>query len=288
MRLDRAVVQAGLSRSRSHAQELIRAGGVLVEGQVCTKASLEVTEDQVTLSASGAHSATEISRAQRKLQQALDLWPDVLGDHGGSPEGVQTVSAVDLGASTGGFTAELLSRGVGTVWAVDVGHGQLVDVLRQDERVLVREGVNARDVGELAEAGMGQECADLVVCDVSFISLTHVLPSIAWLLRDGGRAVVLVKPQFEVGPQIVSRGVVTSPQARRGAVEAVMAAAAAVGLQPQGLAASSTPGTHGNVEFLLSLARVAPQEVVPGAWHSELPDPTHQLWNGEHAGSHDI
>lgn len=281
MRLDKAVVQRGLARSRTRAQDLIRQGQVLVEGEPVTKGSVDVDPEGISLKDGAQTAADEVSRAQRKLERALELWPEVT--HGVS-------EAVDLGASTGGFTSVLLNAGVTRVWAVDVGHDQLVDSLRRDARVVVREGVNARDSGALQEAGLSEGCVRLVVCDVSFISVRHILPSIQWLLGAGGQAVVLCKPQFEVGPQGSHRGVVRSREIRREAVVGVLDGATASGLSPRSLAVSGTPGTHGNVEFLLRCEVPGPgdQEVVGGSWHSELLDVSNSFWDGEDGDALDL
>ncbi|WP_374929661.1 TlyA family RNA methyltransferase [Kytococcus sedentarius] len=290
MRLDKAVVERGLARSRTRAQQLIDAGQVLVDGEVSRKGSHAVDPASVTLAPEAGGVSDEVSRAQRKLERALELWPGVT-------HGVE--EAVDVGASTGGFTQVLLRAGVSCVWAVDVGHDQLVDSLRRDERVVVREGVNARDTNALEAAGLTEGGVGLVVCDVSFISLRHILPSIRWLLGAGGHAVVLCKPQFEVGPQGSQRGVVRSPQTRRQAVVEVLSAAGAAGLVPRSLAVSGTPGTHGNVEFLLHLELPAAdgggaplagdgREVVGAAWHSELPDVSNSFWDGEESDAYDL
>ncbi|PKZ41403.1 16S/23S rRNA (cytidine-2'-O)-methyltransferase [Kytococcus schroeteri] len=272
MRLDKALTDRGLARSRSHAQQLVAEGSVLVDGRAASRSSQQVGETSVLRVADGRRQG-EVSRAQRKLGRARSLWPRVF---------VPAGTAVDLGASTGGFTQELLDAGWEDVWAIDVGHDQLVDALRSDPRVVVREGVNARDLSQMTDAGLRRCMARLVVCDVSFISLRLVLPTIAWLLQDGGTAVVLVKPQFEVGLARVRQGIVERGTDRHEAMAVVLDAAAQAGLRPHGVASSGTPGTHGNVEFVVRLETGdAAREVVGAAWHSGLPDVEDPFWNGD-------
>lgn len=272
MRLDKALTDQGLARSRSHAQQLVADGAVVVDGRPAARSSQQVGETTVLRVADGRRQG-EVSRAQRKLGRARSLWPRVF-----VPDG----TAVDLGASTGGFTQELLDAGWEAVWAIDVGHDQLVDTLRSDPRVVVREGVNARDLAQMTDAGLHPGTARLVVCDVSFISLRLVLPTMTWLLQDGGAAVVLVKPQFEVGPARVRQGIVERATDRHEAVVAVLDAAAQAGLCPRGIAASGTPGTHGNVEFVVRLETGdGAREVVGTPWHSGLPDVEDPFWNGD-------
>ena len=160
--------------------------------------------------------------------------------------------ALDAGASTGGFTQVLLERGAERVAAVDVGHDQLAPAVRADPRVLVREGLNVRDL--TAEDIDGP--VDLVVSDLSFISLRLVLAPLAGVCRPGAELLLMVKPQFEVGRRALPRsGVVTDPDARRHAVVGVTAAALGAGLAPRGLARSGLAGQDGNAEFFLRLRR---------------------------------
>ncbi|SNC59162.1 23S rRNA (cytidine1920-2'-O)/16S rRNA (cytidine1409-2'-O)-methyltransferase [Kytococcus aerolatus] len=271
LRADRAVLLAGLSRSRQRAQSLIDNGLVLTDGAPVRARSQVVLPESLSLVEGAQPEVQRVSRAQRKLERALELWPDLHAPR---------ASAVDLGASTGGFTQVLLHAGCARAWAVDVGHDQLVPELREDPRVRVREGVNARHVEELQAAGLTGGMTDLVVSDVSFISVRHLLGPIAWLLASGGTAVVLVKPQFEVGPEGVSGGVVRAPARRRGAVHAVCVSASREGLHPRALAASGLPGRHGNVEFLLRLTRLPAARAVGAAWEGVLPDADDSFWEG--------
>ena len=184
-----------------------------------------------------------VSRAAHKLVSALEAFPDVA---------VAGRRALDAGASTGGFTQVLLERGAERVAAVDVGHNQLAPPVRADPRVLVREGLNIRDL--TAEDIDGP--VDLVVSDLSFISLRLVLAPLAGVCRPGAELLLMVKPQFEVGRRALPRsGVVTDPDARRHAVVGVTAAALGAGLAPRGLARSGLAGQDGNAEFFLRLRR---------------------------------
>lgn len=239
LRLDKLLVDRGLVETRSRAQALILAGKVLVDDAPVTKAGTQVRSD-VDLRLRGDDHGF-VSRGGIKLSGALDDFGlDVAGR-----------VAADLGASTGGFTDCLLQRGAARVYAVDVGYGQLAWRLRQDARVVVLERTNARHLGPDSLP----EPLDLVVGDLSFISLEKVLPAIAAIARPGADVVVLVKPQFEVGrEQLGHGGVVRDAAARDGALQSVTAAAAAQGFQVRGDTVSGITGAKGgNVEFLLWL-----------------------------------
>ncbi|QCU77788.1 TlyA family RNA methyltransferase [Citricoccus sp. SGAir0253] len=240
-RLDVALARRGLARSRSEAAGLIAAGEVTVNGTVATRPALRCSEqDEVALVARGPR---YVSRAGHKLAGALEAFAAVV------PAGRR---CLDAGASTGGFTDVLLRAGAERVVAVDVGHGQLVDSLRSDPRVNVHEGLNVRDL-DVAEIGGP---VDLVVSDLSFISLRLVMDPLARACREGADLVLMVKPQFEVGRQALPRtGVVVDPGARRRAVAGVLEAAGRAGLVPRGLARSPLPGQDGNLEFFLWLSR---------------------------------
>ncbi|WP_083979881.1 TlyA family RNA methyltransferase [Demequina salsinemoris] len=238
MRLDRALAEQGLARSRSHAQELIRSGSVTVDGAVVTKASLVVGQSH-TLEVNGE--AGYVSRAAFKLLGALDATAPLGLDIAG-------MSALDAGASTGGFTQVLLERGASHVLAVDVGHGQLSERIAADPRVTAREGVNVRDLTSGSE-GAG---VDLVVADLSFISLTLVLPALVDFARAGAQMLLMVKPQFEVGRErLGSGGVVTRLEDRADAVAGVLTMARELGLAVHHVSRSMLPGPHGNVEFFV-------------------------------------
>ncbi len=241
-RLDRVLVSRELASSRNRAAQLIAAGSVQVDGRPVTKASQQITAEQlvqVTCTDSWA------SRASHKLIGALD-------DLGWSRVPPRVL---DAGASTGGFTHVLLSRGAEQVYAVDVGHGQLVDFLRADGRVRVRERLNLRD---LTLDDMDGRSVDLVVADVSFISLRLLLPPLLSVLGEQGSALLMVKPQFEVGREALgSGGVVHSEQQRLAAVADVVADAEVLGWVLVRQLPSRLPGPAGNVEYFIQLIRAA-------------------------------
>ena len=240
-RADVALAARGLARSRTEGAALIRAGQVLLDGRPVRRPSDRVAADAtLRLRDPGPR---YVSRAAHKLVSALEAFPDVA---------VAGRRALDAGASTGGFTQVLLERGAERVAAVDVGHDQLAPPVRADPRVLVREGLNVRDL--TAEDIDGP--VDLVVSDLSFISLRLVLAPLAGVCRPGAELLLMVKPQFEVGRRALPRtGVVTDPDARRDAVAGVAAAALGAGLAPRGLARSGLAGQDGNAEFFLRLRR---------------------------------
>ncbi len=251
VRLDRALVERGLARSRAQAQELIRAGRVHVDGTLARRPSELVTE------AGRVEASTDryVSRAAHKLLGALDdLGLPVAG------------RALDAGSSTGGFSQVLLERGATEVHAVDVGTDQLVAAVREDPRVRVHERTNLRD---LTLAHVGGEPVDLVVADVSFISLRLLLEPFAHVTRADGTWVLMVKPQFEVGREALARdGVVRDPGLRRRAVAGVLDAAAALGRHAQAVVESRLPGPAGNVEFFVHLTttpRAAPGPLWPAS-----------------------
>jgi 23S rRNA (cytidine1920-2'-O)/16S rRNA (cytidine1409-2'-O)-methyltransferase len=247
-RLDQALVARGLARSRTHAAALISEGKVSSAGQVLAKASLQVDEDK-PLEVDHDERDTYVSRAGHKLAGALDAFPEV------QPEGRR---CLDAGASTGGFTDVLLRRGAAHVVAVDVGHGQLVQRLREDPRVEVHEGLNVR---YMSPADIGGT-AELTVADLSFISLTLVVQPLALCTKPGGDLVLMVKPQFEIGKDRLGRtGVVTSERERRLAVEKVARASLDAGLDLCGLAVSPLPGQDGNVEYFLWIKRRISQDL---------------------------
>jgi 23S rRNA (cytidine1920-2'-O)/16S rRNA (cytidine1409-2'-O)-methyltransferase len=235
-RLDLELVRRGLTDSRARAQEAIEAGLVLVSGARADRAGRLVSPDEpVHLEAPPAR---YVSRGGDKLNAALDRFAvDVPGRR-----------ALDAGASTGGFTDCLLQRGAASVLAVDVGTGQLAWSLRNDPRVTVRERCNARHL-TLADVG---EPVDLVVADLSFISLRLVAPALAGVACDGADAVLLIKPQFEAGRAQVRRGgLVTDPAVHRTVLEDVTAAlASSAGMTAVAVMPSPLRGASGNLEFL--------------------------------------
>lgn len=237
-RLDRELVRRGLARSRSQAQAMINAGRVLVDGSV-----VERPDNRVTASAAiEAPSDHYVSRAAHKLIAALDdLQLSVAG------------RALDAGASTGGFTQVLLERGCQQVIAVDVGSGQLALGLRSDPRVRLLERTNLRDL-ELDH--VGGVPVDLVVADVSFISLTLLIGPLVGVVRDDGWLLLLVKPQFEVGRELLGRdGVVRTPAHQRQAIANVIKSAGEYGWHCVAAVPSRLPGASGNREFFVLLRR---------------------------------
>ena len=251
-RLDVELTRRGLARSRTHAQELIDAGRVRVNDRPIMKASVRVSEtDAVTVEGVDHY----VSRAARKLVAALDAFDiDVTGRR-----------ALDVGASTGGFTQVLLERGAAEVVALDVGRAQLSPAIRSDERVVVIEGVNAKGLTpENLDALVGRPFVpQIVVADVSFISLTHILPALALTAPDAD-FVLLIKPQFEVGRVGVREGIVTNPALREDAITGVLWAAFDVGLATVGLIPSPILGGQGNHEYLVWLSAHAGQN--PAEW----------------------
>jgi 23S rRNA (cytidine1920-2'-O)/16S rRNA (cytidine1409-2'-O)-methyltransferase len=250
LRLDAELVRRGLARSRDHAAELIAEGRVSVAGAQATKPATGVTTDAaLVVRADPAIPGGEeyVSRGGHKLAGALAAF---------EPEGlaVQGRRCLDAGASTGGFTDVLLRHGAREVVAVDVGYGQLAWRLQQDPRVEVRDRTNVR---ELDPSTWG-EPVDLVVGDLSFISLTLVLGALVGVTVDDGDLVLMVKPQFEVGRDRVGKGgVVRDLGLRAEAVMTVADAAAVRGWGTRSLTVSPLPGPSGNVEFFLWLRRGA-------------------------------
>jgi 23S rRNA (cytidine1920-2'-O)/16S rRNA (cytidine1409-2'-O)-methyltransferase len=233
-RIDQLLVERGLADSREKAQALLIAGSVLVNGQRVDKPGHTVNaESSIEVTAKLPY----VSRAGFKLAGALDHF-------GIDPRGRV---CLDIGSSTGGFTDCLLQRGAARVYAVDVGAGQLDWNLRNDPRVVVREGINAR---YLTAADIG-EPVELAVCDVSFISATLIVPVLAPLLRPAAEVVILVKPQFEVGREQVGKGgIVRDPELHRQSCDKVRAAVEQLGFNTS-LVESPIQGAEGNREFLL-------------------------------------
>ena len=238
MRLDQALVSRGLARSRQHASELIRSGQVTVDGVAVARPSLPVTDSSLLEAPVDRY----VGRAAHKLLGAL-------ADSGTAVHG----RALDAGASTGGFTQVLLEAGAERVYAVDVGHDQLAPSVRADPRVVVHEGSNLR---ELTLAHVEDEPVDLVVADVSFISLRLLVERMLGVLRADGVALLMVKPQFEVGrDHLGSGGVVWSEKDRVASVDGVATAAEALGWSEDWRGPSRLPGPAGNVEYFLRLRR---------------------------------
>jgi 23S rRNA (cytidine1920-2'-O)/16S rRNA (cytidine1409-2'-O)-methyltransferase len=237
-RVDAELVRRGLARSRQQAAELIDAGRVSVDGLPAAKPATAVAVTARLTVKDGAR--TWVSRGAHKLIGALDAFH----------VDVDNRRCLDAGASTGGFTEVLLDRGASEVVAADVGYGQLAWSLRSDSRVTVLERTNVRDLSVDAIGGP----VDLVVADLSFISLTTVLGALTSCATGDADIVPMVKPQFEVGKDHVGAGgVVTDPRLRAGAVLAVATRAAELGWHPVNVIASPLPGPSGNVEYFLHL-----------------------------------
>lgn len=248
LRLDQVLVDRELAATRSRAKALILAGDVLVNGQRETRAGHPTgSKDEVALRAVPRF----VSRGGEKLDHALVSFE----------VNVTGMVAADLGASTGGFTDCLLQRGAAKIYAVDVGYGQIDQRLRTDERVVVMERVNARYLRPLPQL------VQIVVIDVSFISLALMFPVVARILEDGGRCVPLIKPQFEAGRDEVGKGgVVRDPEVHRQVLAMAVRSATENGLATLGLVASPLRGPAGNVEFLANLRKRRSNE------DSETPD----------------
>jgi len=237
-RLDITLVDRGLAPSRERARALILAGQVSVNGQVESKAGTPIAADARIELATPDH--PYVGRGGVKLAAALDVFGVLARGR----------RALDIGASTGGFTDVLLQRGAVSVVALDVGHGQLDWRLRTDPRVLVREGVNAR--------GLSKDdvpyAPDLVTIDVAFISLRHILPPLTPLLAANADVIALVKPQFEAGRgEVGKHGLVTDPAVHEAVLAAVTEAAAAAGFERIAMTPSAITGATGNQEFFLHL-----------------------------------
>lgn len=246
-RLDAELVRRGLARSRAQAAELVKAGRVLVDGSSVLKPSTSTSSD-ASIEVAGDEPGW-VGRAAYKLLGALDTF----GPRGLAVDGKR---CLDVGASTGGFTQVLLRHGAAHVTALDVGHGQLVPELAADPRVTERSGTSIRDV---TPADLGGRF-DVVVVDLSFISLRLVLPSLADLIAAHGDLVGLIKPQFEVGRERLGKGgVVRSDAHRRDALLTVLRSAADTGLRLHGLTTSPIRGSAGNREYLGWWTPGAPQ-----------------------------
>jgi 23S rRNA (cytidine1920-2'-O)/16S rRNA (cytidine1409-2'-O)-methyltransferase len=259
MRLDSALVARGLVDSRTKAHRRIRAGDVLVEGSAVTKPSVDVSDD-AALEIIGL--PDYVGRGALKLLAALDSWEI-------NPTGW---SALDIGASTGGFTQVLLERGASHVVALDVGHGQLHPHIRDDSRVDSREGINVR---ELTASWWEQEIdasPDLITCDVSFISLTHIIPVVVAAV-GACDWVALIKPQFEVGKGGVKDGIVQKAELREEAIRLVLECAAREGLGISGLMASPITGESGNQEYLCWLSPAHGRN--PPQWSQQIHELAH-------------
>jgi 23S rRNA (cytidine1920-2'-O)/16S rRNA (cytidine1409-2'-O)-methyltransferase len=243
-RIDAELVHRGLARSREQARALVEDGRVVLAGVVALKPATQVDATASIAVRDHPDGPDYVSRGAHKLVGALDAFGlDVAGRH-----------ALDAGASTGGFTDVLLRRGVAAVLAVDVGYGQLAWPIRSDDRVTVLERTNVRDL----TVALLPFRPDLVVGDLSFISLALVLPPLAAVATDDADLVLMVKPQFEVGKDLVGAGgVVRDPALRSDTVRKIAGVALGLGLGAAGVVASPLPGPSGNVEYFLHLRRGA-------------------------------
>jgi 23S rRNA (cytidine1920-2'-O)/16S rRNA (cytidine1409-2'-O)-methyltransferase len=240
-RIDRVLVERGLAESRTKAQAMILAGQVLVAEQRVDKPGQLV--DPIAEIRIKGETLRYVSRGGLKLEAALREFKI-------DPERKE---CLDVGASTGGFTDCLLQHGASRVWAIDVGHNQLAWKLRQDQRVVVIEGQNARNL----DPDQFPNRFDLATIDVVFISLTKVLPAIKPCLKDQADCIALIKPQFEVGRgEVGRRGVVTDPAKHRRVLEEIGNAAQAIGFHSSGVLESPILGAEGNREFLMHLKAV--------------------------------
>lgn len=235
-RIDKLLVDRGLADSRTKAQALVMAGSVLVDEQRVNKPS-ELFDPDASVRIKADASARYVSRGGIKLEAGLREFSIDVTDF----------VCLDIGASTGGFTDCLLQHGARKVVALDVGHNQLDWKIRNDSRVEVREGVNAR---HLQPTDFEQQF-DVVTIDVSFISLTKILPAVVQLLKNDGRIIALIKPQFEVGKGEVGKGGIVKDSAQhQRVIGEVNAAAESLGLKVSGMIESPIKGADGNVEFL--------------------------------------
>lgn len=234
MRLDQYLVKNGLATGRDRAKEMILSGRVTVDGRVCKKPSTDIDGGTVAAEGDGF-----VGRGAKKLEKAFDVFSlDISGK-----------ICIDSGASTGGFTEYMILSGAKKVYAVDVGHGQLAEKLRNDGRVVNLEGTDIR------ELSLGEKCS-FFACDVSFISLKQVLGALYNLTDEAAGGVCLIKPQFEAGRAFLNKkGVVKDKKVQRSVVADICAHALKTGFYPAGLTFSPVKGQNGNIEFLLYLKK---------------------------------
>ncbi len=234
MRLDQYLVKNGLATGRDRAKEMILSGRVTVDGRVCKKPSTDIDGGTVAAEGDGF-----VGRGAKKLEKAFDVFSlDVSGK-----------ICIDSGASTGGFTEYMLLSGAKKVYAVDVGHGQLAEKLRNDGRVVNLEGTDIR------ELSLSEKCS-FFACDVSFISLKQVLGALYDLTDEAAGSVCLIKPQFEAGRAFLNKkGVVKDKKVQRSVVADICVHALKTGFYPAGLTFSPVKGQNGNIEFLLYLKK---------------------------------
>ena len=246
-RLDVALVSRGLAESREKAQAMIISGTVFLNGQRADKASLAVKEEDTVEARGTAH--PYVSRGGLKLEKALQVFPiDVTG-----------ITAMDICASTGGFTDVLLQNGAAHVYSIDVGYGQLDWKLRNDPRVTVMERTNARAMTR----EQFPDVPSLAVMDVSFISIRLILPAAIGVMGNEGRFLTLVKPQFEAGrDRVGKKGVVREAETHRDVLREIMAFVESIGWVVQGMDFSPIRGPEGNIEFLYDLVKKGRERAV--------------------------
>lgn len=243
MRVDLFLTEKGYISSRKKAQTLIDEGKVSIDGRIVKKASQPIDDGEHTVEIMQSDEVRFVGRGGLKLEAALDAFGvDAAGK-----------TALDIGASTGGFTDCLLQRGAQKVYAIDAGVGQLAASLLSNPAVVSIEKMNARN---LLPEHIDNTRADLIVMDVSFISATYIIPQFPALMNEGGEAICLVKPQFEVGRAMIGKGgIVRDPSSHASAIKRVCASAEGVGLYPVAIIPSPIEGGDGNREFLLHLVR---------------------------------
>lgn len=261
-RLDVLLVKQGFAPSREKAKAILMSGIVYVDGQKEDKAGTMFEEEKIKIEVRGA-TLRYVSRGGLKLEKALEVFPiDTKGK-----------TCLDIGASTGGFTDCMLQNGAQKVYAVDVGHGQLDWKLRNDSRVVCMEKTNFR---YMEEDSLGEK-VDFASCDVSFISLTKILPPAYRLLKENGQMVCLIKPQFEAGKEKVGKkGVVTDIGVHKEVMEKIMTFAAMTGFHILGLDYSPIKGPEGNIEYLLYMQKeTGKEQTAPLEWVDEVAEQAH-------------
>ena len=245
-RLDIELVSRGLARSRERAKEMICSGSVSVNGKTAKKPSDEVTLDDEIVS---CENDAYVGRGALKLEKAAEVFGLEFSG----------MTCLDIGASTGGFTDFMLQRGAAKVYAVDVGHGQLAEKLRRDARVINMEGT---DIRELDSVDIGGN-ADFISVDVSFISLTKILPKVYELLADGAAAAVLIKPQFEAGRSDIGKhGIVKDRKVHLRVLSEIDSFARSIGFMTEKYTYSPVRGGSGNIEYLVKLRKTVGEPAV--------------------------
>lgn len=263
IRLDVFMVNKGLTESRERAKALIMAGQVYIDNQKCDKAGMQVDEDETSVEVRG-ETLRYVSRGGLKLEKAIKEFPITL----------EGKTAMDIGASTGGFTDCMLQNGAKKVFAVDVGYGQFAWKLRQDERVVNMERTNIRYV---KSEDIGEKI-DFASIDVSFISLRLVLPVAKELLADDGEIVALIKPQFEAGrEQVGKKGVVRDVKVHYEVVKTVLDFARSIDLHVAGLSFSPIKGPEGNIEYLAYLKKSECADIITDEFIKNITDKSHDL-----------